>query len=264
MKHFLAIFILLLSFSSFSQVKETFRKYYDDIFPNNKRIQIERLSHKNDSLKRQNDSLKLASQHLGEKINLQKKELEELRYHFNNIQENSKSTLTQLENDVIKLRDSIYSLSFYKIRCKEETFEQRGEEPILKNTCSWRYYKIIETGTPDRRGRYTWKTDIYNNLVDSHAIVTLSSLFKVDSLTALEAKINERIKEEFEYLAETNRHCFPRSMQCPTFALKDMRFVVSDNASVSFEVTFGLSNACYTVDFVSATFKMSELEDYFE
>lgn len=260
MKFFVFTFIFLISYSVNSQ--GTFRKYYDKLFPNNLHKKNEVLTLQNDSLRKKNE---IISKNLSESIEASKRHLDEinsLKNKLNSIEENTKSSITNFQDELVKLKDSLYSLNFYKVNCIEETIGE-GENPTFKNTCLWRNYRIIENGIPDRKGKYEWSTLIYSQN-DSINLIPIKTLFKANTIDSLESIVNKRIQEEFEFLAETNRHCIPKHMKCPTYTLDSMRFVISDNTTVSFEVTLGLTPGCYTVDFISATFKISELKSFFE
>lgn len=260
MKFFVFTFIFLVSYSVNSQ--NAIRKYYDRLFPNNLHKQNEVLIKENDSLRKKNESISKSVIESNEITKRHVEEINTLKHKLNSTEENTKSSISSLQEELIKLKDSLYLLNFYKVNCIEETIGE-GENPTFKNTCLWRNYRIIENGIPDRKGKYEWSTLVYSQN-DSINLIPIKTLLKANSIDSLEALVNKRIQEEFEFLAETNRHCIPKHMKCPTFTLDNMRFVISDNATISFEVTLGLSPGCYTVDFISATFKISEIKEYFE
>ncbi len=258
MKAFLIVILVVFANTIFSQ--NIIRQKYDEFFPNNKKRQIERLSYQKDSIQKIKDSVSVRLNSANELIAKQTVELKNLIQEITNLQSNSKSTVGQLQLDLIKLKDSINYLNYFNVVCKEELMPRNtGEEPLLINTCFWRKYKIIETGTSDYRGRYTWKTEIFKPVNDSIKAIEMVELFKPEMLNELELKINERLKEDFAYLFEANRNCFPRHFVYPGFKLKDMRFMISDNSEISFEVIYGLNSSCFAVNAASASFKIKDL-----
>jgi hypothetical protein len=233
---------------------------YDELFPNTKKKQIERLNHQLDSIKSLNNSLSGNLSLANEVITKQNSDLKSMHSEILNLQSNSECSLDELQINLKKLQDSINYLNIFNVVCKEELMPRNtGEEPLLINTCIWRKYKIIETGTADYRGRYSWKTEIFKADKDSLIAIDMLELFKTDSLNQLEIKINERLKEDFAYLFEANRNCFPRHYIYPGFKLKDMRFMISDNSEISFEVIYGLNSSCFAVNAASASFKIKDL-----
>ena len=236
------------------------KEKYDELFPNTKKKQIERLTHQLDSVKNVNSTLSGNLSLANEVIIKQNSDLKSMNAEILNLQSKSECSLDELQINLKKLQDSINYLNFFNVVCKEELMPRNtGEEPLLINTCSWRKYTIIETGTADNKSRYSWKTEIFKTENDSLVPIDMVELFKADSLNQLEIKINERLKEDFAYLFESNRNCFPRHFIYPGFKLKDMRFMISDNSEISFEVIYGLNSTCFAVNAASASFKIKDL-----
>lgn len=239
------------------------KKKYDQYFPNTKKKQIERLNHQLDSVQLIEDTLTIHLKSANDLISKQVNELNELHSKINTLKSHSENTLSDLQNEVEKLKDSVHYLSYFHIVCLEEMIPQNaGEEPRLENTCNWRNYKLVEIGSSDYKGRYTWTTDIFKKEGDSLTKISIVELFKPQLIVELEALINARLKEDFAYLMETNRACFPRHMAFPGYKLSDMRLIITDNSEMSFEINYGLSNACYAVNAASALFKIKEMIPY--
>lgn len=254
--------ILLCSFQVQSQ--SMVRRYWDDLFPNNKHHRIEVLTHQLDSVRKNEDSLARTVIKLNEELYNANTELSSTKECLVREQSSSKTTVKGLETELKTLKDSVRTMSFYHVYCNEETIgANNDEDPVLKNTCHWRNYRIIETGKPDHRGRYEWNSELFRVENDSLVKMDITDLFIADSIQTLEALLNAKLKEDFDYLAETNRNCFPRHIEYPGYKLKDMRFFINDNSQVSFEIALGLSNYCQAVNFVSTTFKINELKKYF-
>lgn len=257
------IFFLLIVASSSLFSQNIIKQKYDELFPNTKKKQIERLTHKLDSISKVNTNLGGNLSLANEIISKQNHDLKSMHHEIENLHSRSENSREELLNEIEKLKDSINYLNFFNVICTEEMLPRNsGEEPLMINTSLWRNYKIIETGTSDYRGRYTWKTEIFKQEKDSLTPIIMTDLFKIDKLQELESIINSRLKEDFSYLIDANRNCFPRHFQYPGFQLKDMRFMISDNSEISFEVIYGLNSTCFAVNAASASFKIKDMVAY--
>lgn len=257
----LLIFIFLTSLS-FSQ--NFFRTKYNVLFPNNKSIQLAKLQSEKDSLVRLNDSLNTAQINALDKINHLKKEVLTLKTDLHAEQAKSKNANSELEQEVILLRDSIAKISFPLVVCREEVVVKKGVvNPEIINTCLWRSYQIIEKGIPDYKGRYKWTTEISLKKGDSLIKVTNADLFKPEKISELEKMINLRLEEDFKAMKISDAECFNRRRYYPNFKLKDMRIAFNDNSEISFEIEYGLSEACFAVNSASTNLKIVDIKEYF-
>jgi hypothetical protein len=259
--------IILTLFSvivSNAKSQNFFRDKYNEYFPNNKSIQFAKLVREKDSLVKVNDSLQLAQINALDRINYMKKELVNLKSDLYIHQENSKITSVELEKKLVALRDSISILSFPFVSCKEEVISLKGKaDPTLVNTCFWRSYKIIETGTPDYKGRYTWETEVFLKNGDSLVKKPHIELFKPEKISQLEKLVNDRLSEDFSAMKISDPECFAQRKYYPNFKLKDMRLSFNDDSDISFEVEYNLIDACFALNLASTNFKILELKDYF-
>lgn len=262
MKHLICILFLFYFSSGNSQ--NFFRTYYNKLFPNNKTIQIEKLTAQRDSLNHLYDSLYHSQVNALDKINTLKKEVLDLKAELYAEQTKGQQNITKHEALIRKFQDSIQSISFPIVNCREEMIEKKGSsDPIIINTCFWRKYKIIETGTPDYKGRYTWSTEIFINHKDSVRKLSNADLFKPEKINELESMVNKRLEEDFNALRLTETECFSRRRYFPTFKLKDMRLAFGSNSEISFEVLYGFSEACFAVNAASTSIKISDIKDFF-
>jgi hypothetical protein len=261
MKNSITLLFLIVATTTFSQ--NIISKKYESIMSHTKKRRIERLNFKLDSIQKKNDSLNRVLNAANELISTQNKQISNLETELLTSQSVSQCTTKQLQDELKVLKDSVHTMSFFYVTCKEQMIEGHAdEEPTMKNTCRWRDYQVIETGIADNRGRYSWTSEIFKKNIDSFQLVTIESLFKPEFIDSVETLINNRLKEDFNYLSETNRSCFPRHMEYPGFKLKDMRFILMDNSEFAFEVNYGLSNACFAVNIASATFRILELRPF--
>lgn len=258
------LLILLCSSVSFGYAQNFFKEKYDQFFPNNKSIQIQKLTAERDSLNAANDSLKNSLIVSVEKINGLKQEVVNLKAEVFKEQQKSLNSHSELQNEVILLRDSIKRISFPLVLCKEEMITKKGlQDPIIVNTSTWRNYQIIEKGTPDYKGRYSWTTELYRKNGDSLIKVTNAELFKTEKIAELEKMINQRLEEDFKALRISDPECFGRRRHYPNFKLKDMRIAFTTNSEISFEITYGLSDACFAVNTASTNLKIVDLREFF-
>jgi hypothetical protein len=239
-------------------------KQLDHFFPNRKSKQIERLNTRVDSLQRSNDSLTLSVNNAAEKIVHLKKEIITLKTDLFNEKENSKGTQDQLQSEVAELLDSINKISFTLVTCTEESNPgANAAAPIITNRCTWRFYQIIEKGTPDYKGRYNWNTEIFSTKSGSAIKVSNTDLFKAEKLTELEAKVNARFEEDFQSFKAGTPGCFYTKKTFTPFTISQMRLAFNDNSEIIFEADFGLTDNCYAVSATSTGFKISELREFF-
>jgi hypothetical protein len=251
---------VLLNVSSQNMLKNK----YDQLFPNNKSLQIMRLQTKVDSLQRLNDSLIQAQKGASNSIDNLKEEVETLKLALQKAEDRVLDYNAELLQEVIVLRDSMETLAFPHVICTEESIIKKGFiHPNYKNTCNWRSYQIIELGVSDNKGRYTWTTDVYEKTNDSLIQITATNLFKTEKIAELEKLINQRLEEDFKALKISNPECIGRRKSFPSFKLSDMRIAFNQNSEISFEVIYGLTEACYMLNSASTNLKIIELREYF-
>jgi hypothetical protein len=264
-KSLLILLLITIAFQSSGQkFKEFWTTSYNRLFPNNKNIQLQELQAKNDSLQHLNDSLDDVQIFAIDKINYLKKEITNVKTELFEEKQRQRDSVIILENHIEVLRDSIENLSFPIVTCREEVLARPGlSDPELMNTCVWRRYEIIENGMPDNKGRYSWSTVISDLSSGEKAIISNHQLFVASKIPELEAKINERLAEDFKALLESDPLCFKKKKDYTNFLLKDMRISISDASEITFEVIYGLPDECFAVNAASTTFKISELRSFF-
>lgn len=251
---------VLLNVSSQNMLK----KKYDQLFPNNKSLQIIRLQTKIDSLQGLNDSLIQAQKGASNSIDNLKQEVERLKLELQKAEERVLAYNKELLQEVIVLRDSMQTLAFPHVICTEESIIKKSFiHPNYKNTCNWRSYQIIELGVPDNKGRYTWTTDVFEKTNDSLLQISAANLFKTERIADLEKLINQRLEEDFKALKISNPECIGRRKAFPNFKLSDMRIAFNQNSEISFEVIYGLTEACYMLNSASTNLKIIDLREYF-
>ena len=255
MKTTLILMFLISLGTSFSQ--NLYRTYMDQWFPNNKHRQIERLKQQKDSLQ------KVANQFEANANQLEAKN-EQQQHKMDSLQLAIKSLRIKYHEEKASLKDSIEGLSYGLVTCTEEMFAiAKNPNPLIKNHCAWRHYVITEIGTPDKKGWYSWKTEITKRVGDSTQIIGLSAFFKKEKISELEAMINAQLINDYQYLVRTDPKCFKRHKTFVPFKLEQMRLILLDNAEMSFEVNYNLLNQCSSLNASSAVFKIDELKVFF-
>lgn len=250
---------LFVSLSLIGQ-KNFFRTYYDKWLPNNLYLKNERITHENDSLKNLNDSL-LGVQSLAiEKINGLKEEIVHLQGQLLRDQKKVKA----YEDSTLLIRktltDSIKELKYFIISCNEESIQhEKSAFPELVNTCYWGDYMLIETGKPDIKGRYTWKSAFYLSSSENKIEIQPAQLFRQDKIDELVQLVNQRLSEDFLTMKETESICFDRKKNFNPFKIEDMRITLSENGGIHFEVNYNLAESCFEVSTASVSFYMKEI-----
>lgn len=255
----LLVCLLFISLSLNGQ-KNFIRTYYDKWFPNNLYLKNERLTQHNDSLKNLNDSL-LGVQSLAiEKINAFKEEIVDLQGQLLN----DHRKLKAYEDSTVLIRktltDSIKELKYYIVSCTEQSIQHdKSAFPELINTCYWGDYALIETGKPDIKGRYTWKSALYKSSSENKIEIQPAQLFRQDKIDELVQLINQRLNEDFQTMKETESICFDRKKIFNPFKIDEMRITLSENGGMHFEVNYNLAESCFEVSTASVSFYMKEI-----
>jgi hypothetical protein len=241
-----------------------FEKQLDQFFPNRKTKQIERLTSKNDSLYRANDSLTLSVTAAAERIARLKNDIIDLKaVHFKE-KESANAVREQLENEVAELLDSISKINFTLVTCSEETGQGvNPSAPDIVNKCLWRHFMIRETGVADAKGRYNWATELFNMKSGVPVKILNTDLFKPEKIAELETKINARFEEDYNAFKAGSPGCFYNKKGYVPFTIAQMRVALNDNSEIIFEGDFGLADTCFPVSSTSTGFKIGEIKEYF-
>lgn len=221
------------------------------------------LSKQNDSLKALNDSLFGVQSLAIDKINLLKTEIVDLKGILLT-EERSKKAIQDSTIVIRKeLEDSIQELRYFIVTCNEQIIQSANYSfPELINTCYWRDYKLIETGKPDIKGRYSWKSEFFLSSAEKESDLQPSSLFKPEKMEELVQVVNQRLSEDFLAMKETEPICFDRKKQFIPFKFEDMRITLSENGGMHFEVNYNLAENCFEVSTASVSFMMKEIKPF--
>jgi len=168
--------------------------------------------------------------------------------------------------DIVGQSIQIKDASGFKdeIKCvtEEKINPESKEDPIKIKTCIWHAFKFVTTGVPDYKGRYGYEYELFLIENSQPKQITNSELFN-DHRKELEELINRKIRIDFDNNAKDPnvKDCFEGVTFTP-FQLNDMGISFNDKNEMEFNVTFGLGDACMSVDGTVITFSMQDLKKY--
>lgn len=151
-----------------------------------------------------------------------------------------------------------------KLSCSEK--ERKSEELkdcILVKTCFLKSFKFVSISYPDYAGRYFYSEhEVYVRKNNQYIRITNSKVFNKNQ-DKLVATINERILQDFyTFSADSNtRECFTEIKSIPKYKMDDCEISFQGD-DIWFEVHWGLSAACRSVDGTIVAFKVSEIVKY--
>jgi len=150
-----------------------------------------------------------------------------------------------------------------KALCTErESKNKDGGDPILIKTCMYKKYKTISRGYPDYKGRYTYVYELYKKQPNGSFIQIKNAMLFNETKNELLSIINSKI--EMDYAAFANdaetKDCFEGAAFAP-FEL-DQLGIDFDADKINFNVSFGLSAACMSVDGTTVSFNLDDIETY--
>ena len=180
----------------------------------------------------------------------------------------------KLQDSTQKLIDTVQHISIEKeeskqidsvdvVMCSEKEMPNPDtEDPIINKTCLFKEYKTISIGSPDYKGRYSYQYKIYKKQANGTFKKVKNVVLFNEKKTELLSLINAKIKKEYDLYAHDpeSSECFDQMSFVPfTFEQLGIDF---DNNSINFNVTFGLSGACSSVDGTGIAFSLDEIKQY--
>ena len=151
-----------------------------------------------------------------------------------------------------------------KVICteKETKDEDGGEDPVITKTCLYKNYKTISKGYPDYKGRYSYEYSLFSKQADgSYVQIENASLFN-QYQNELLSLINSEIEKVYDSdsIDPETKDCFDGEPFAP-FSFEQMGIDFEDD-KINFNVTFGLSGACMSVDGTTVSFSLDEIKRY--
>jgi hypothetical protein len=137
-----------------------------------------------------------------------------------------------------------------------------GPDSIIIKKCFIKHFKIISTGYPDYKGRYTFEEELYLKKNNKFIKISNSEMFKSNQSELL-LTINNKIQEDFlNFRTDPNsKDCFEGIDSIPKYSLNDLNISFEGN-NIWFEVTFGLNSACRAVDGTIVSFPIDQISKY--
>jgi hypothetical protein len=144
---------------------------------------------------------------------------------------------------------------------QKENKNEAGGDPILVNTCLFKSYKTISTGTPDYKGRYSYQYELYKKINGKYVKVKNSALFNQNQNQLLTI-INQKIQKDYKDFSSDpeTKDCFEGKV-VPKFSFEQL-FIDFSEGKINFNVTFGLISACMSVDGTTISFTLEEIQQY--
>ena len=150
-----------------------------------------------------------------------------------------------------------------KVTCTEkESKNEDGGDPILTKTCLYKKYKTISKGYPDYKGRYSYEYSVFKKQENgSYVQIKNATLFN-ENKNELLSIINSKIENDYKSYSNDpeTKDCFEGASFTP-FNF-DQLAIDFDVDKINFNVTFGLSGACMSVDGTIVSFNLYEIQKY--
>jgi hypothetical protein len=151
-----------------------------------------------------------------------------------------------------------------KLSCIEnEIKNEEGSDPMLIKTCIIKKFKFVSTSYPDYAGRYVYSEhEVYILKRNKYTRTTNAEVFNKYQAKLL-AAINKSILQDFHAFAEdaNTKDCLEGLQSIPVYKMNDLEISFQGD-EIWFEVHWGLSMACRSVDGTIVTFKVKEIEKY--
>ena len=177
--------------------------------------------------------------------------------------EESIDTLIMTDNINVDSAKSKKSNTSNKATCMEkETPNEDPSNPGITKTCLYKKYKTISKGYPDYKGRYSYVYSLFKKQENgSYVQIKNATLFNENKKQLLSI-INSKIKKDYYSYANYSetKDCFEGAKFTPfNFDQLGINF---DADNINFNVTFGLSGACMSVDGTIISFNLDEIQKY--
>ena len=168
--------------------------------------------------------------------------------------------LIKKEEEIKQLKIEV---DFKKIVCSEkEQKSQNSEDPILTKTCLLGIYKSTSTGEADDKGRYYYSYKLEKKINDKFTKIKNIELFNEKKSELLDL-INKQIKKDFNEFSKDPEYadCFAEMNGSPKVSYEDLGITFTDSG-IEFNISYGLSDSCLSVDGTTVSFKVDEILPY--
>ena len=149
------------------------------------------------------------------------------------------------------------------VTCTEqESQNEEGGGPLLTKTCLFKKYKIITQGSADFKGRYSYEYSVFKQEENGSYVQIKNAMLFNENKNELLSIINSKIKKD--YMSFSNdpetKDCFEGASFTPYNF--DQLGIDFNADGVNFNVTFGLSGSCMSVDGTIVSFNFDEINKY--
>ncbi len=149
------------------------------------------------------------------------------------------------------------------VSCTEQKSQnEEGGGPVLTKTCLYKKYKIITQGYADFKGRYSYEYSVFKKDENGSYVRIKNAMLFNENKNELLSIINSKIKKD--YMSFSNdpetKDCFEGASFTPYNF--DQLGIDFDADEINFNVTFGLSGSCMSVDGTIVSFHFDEIKKY--
>ena len=278
MKKTILILLLLKTFISIAQSKKqqietlTFRidslntVIFVDRKVSSQNILI--LNSKKSALEKQIDSLNIIIKNINDSFLKKEIECKSLYVKIGKINNDLAligTRLDSIKNDenIKTAAESQMPVASNKVTCTDkETKNVEGGDPILTKTCLYKKYKTISTGYPDYKGRYSYECSVFKKQENGNYVQIKNATVFNENKNELLSIINSKIEKDYKSYSNDpeTKDCF-EGTSYKSFNF-DQLVIDFDVDKINFNVTFGLSGACMSVDGTMVSFSLDKIQKY--
>ncbi|MDX1904643.1 MAG: hypothetical protein SFU27_10835 [Thermonemataceae bacterium] len=148
-----------------------------------------------------------------------------------------------------------------EVECSSEAIKKKEGEPEQIKTCFYKNYKAVSKGYADYKGRYSYEYFLFKKQSNGQYKKIKNAEMFLDSQKLL-VIINSRIKKDYQTYSndEQTKDCF-EGHSFTEYNFNQLGISFEEN-SINFEVSFGLSSACMSVDGTTISLSLEEIKNY--
>jgi hypothetical protein len=164
--------------------------------------------------------------------------------------------------DVASKKKNALAKEANKVSCTEKETPDSGGLPLFTKTCLYRTFKTIVKGYPDYKGRYSYTYSLYKKDVTGGYIQIKNAMLFNENKNELLSIVNAKIEKDYMsfYNDPESRDCFDGASFMPYTI--DQLGIEFSTYGINFNVAFGLSGACMSVDGTKVSFNFDEIRKY--
>ncbi|HYV55854.1 MAG TPA: hypothetical protein VE933_14800 [Chitinophagaceae bacterium] len=159
---------------------------------------------------------------------------------------------------------SLYSNSQeLHVTCSEREISNGKEfDPTIVKTCWLKNFKIVSTGYPDYKGRYSYEQEAYVRRDEKLLKIKNSEIFN-SSQIELDSIINKKIQDDYNSMRGDPdfKPCFDDIDSIPKYSIDEM-LISFQGQEIWFSVSFGLTGACKSADGTIVSFNLALISKY--